>query len=189
MSTYGNVCLAYSVSSANRCFQLPFKALVSSKLHLALTHHCSSSAGDRQLIRNGFGKPINVSWLHKHFIISTVHFIKEELRLANILTFSITLYRSFLGYIIILLRSCLCKPQTFYWITILFNPWLCLILYERIQSCENLLGFWPRLFIFIFYQLQFLKSILFMILDTNLRDTIIKNMTKKLYIGSPSIDI
>ena len=51
-----------------------------------------------------------------------------------------------------------------------------------------MLGFWPRLFIFIFYQLQFLKSILFMVLDTNLRDTIIKNMTKKLYIGSPSID-
>ena len=55
---------------------------------------------------------------------------------------------------------------------------------ELINNCDMLLSCWPRIFIFFFYQIQFIKSLLFMGLDKSLKDSIIKNMTRKLYVGN-----
>ena len=43
-------------------------------------------------------------------------------------------------------------------------------------KCGNLVSLLPRIFIFLFYQLQFLKSIFFIMMDKNLKETITNNM-------------
>ena len=53
-----------------------------------------------------------------------------------------------------------------------------------INNCDMLLSCWPRIFIFFFYQIQFIKSLFIMGLDKSLKDSIIQNMTRKLYVGN-----
>ena len=48
---------------------------------------------------------------------------------------------------------------------------------EVLKDCDELLSRWPRIFIFLFYQIQFIKSLLFLALDKALKDAIMKNMS------------